>query len=422
MAMSEHLAICGGSPAVTSPAPAWPVFASAEANAMMEVLNSGKWGSTSGNSVTTFESEFAAHQHVKHVFALSNGTLALAAALSAGGVGIGDEVIAPSYTFIATAAAALFVGAIPVFADVKSSDHLLDPTAVRAAITDRTKAVIPVHLAGGVADMDEFAAIHDEHGLLVIEDGAQATGAKWKGTPIGGLGSIGTFSFQSSKNLTAGEGGAVATNDDLLADALHALINVGRRRPGRRHVPTRIGYNLRLTEFQAAVLQCQLDRFDTQQQQHEHAAGLLAELLADVSGLVVDTEDDRMTAHGRHLFMMRLPNSTGEPEQRDAVVEALNAEGLTGASGGYLPLHRNTALLTKARSTATQVGNTYPEPDCPTTDQVCTDTIWLPHHWLLADDHQIGQVAAAITKVLQNADQLRPSRTLPTASNNHPRC
>lgn len=406
MTSNDALAIQGGTAAISSPAPAWPVYDSTEADALVEVLNSGKWGSTSGNVVATFESEFAAHQQVKHAFALSNGTLALAAALSAGGVGIGDEVIVPPYTFIATAAAALFVGAVPVFADVRGDNHLLDPDAVRRSITDRTKAVIPVHLAGGVADMDEFAKIRDEHGLLVVEDGAQATGAEWKGTPIGGLGSIGTFSFQSSKNLTAGEGGAVATNDDQLAEALYALINVGRRLGGGWYEHTRVGYNLRLTEFQAAILRSQLDRFDAQHKQHEHAAKLLTELLADVDGVVVDAEDERMTAHGRHLFMMRFPGFTGKPELRDAAAKALNAEGLAGASGGYVPLHRNEPLLAEAKAIAAKLGQPYPEPVCPVADEVCTDTIWLPHHWLMADDEQIGQVAAAISKVVRSADQL----------------
>lgn len=403
---SDELAVNGGTAAITSSAPAWPVYDSAEAEALVEVLNSGKWGSTSGNTVATFEREFAAHQGVKHAFALSNGTLALAAALSAGGVGIGDEVIVPPYTFIATAAAALFVGAVPVFADVKGSDHLLDPDAVRAAITDRTKAVIPVHLAGGVADMDEFAKIGAEHDLLIVEDGAQATGAAWKGTPIGGLGSIGTFSFQSSKNLTAGEGGAVATNDDRLAEALYALINVGRRLGGGWYEHTRVGYNLRLTEFQAAILRTQLDRFDAQHKQHEDGAKLLTELLADVDGVVVDAEDERITAHGRHLFMMRFPGSTGNPERHAAIAKALGAEGLAGASTGYVPLHRNEPLLEQAKATAAKLGQPYAEPNCPVADEVCTDTIWLPHQWMMADEQQLRQVATAITKVAGKVDSL----------------
>lgn len=405
--MSAHgLALHGGSPAVTTTAPAWPVHDQSEADALVEVLRSGRWGSTSGDVVKTFEQEFAAHQQTEYGFALSNGTLALAAALRAGGVGIGDEVIVPPYTFIATAAAALFVGAIPVFADVDPTTHLLDPEAVKAAITERTKAIIPVHLAGGIADMDAFAEIGAEHDVVIIEDSAQASGAAWKGTPVGGLGDIGTFSFQSSKNLTGGEGGAVTTNKQNLADALYAMINVGRVRGGGWYEHKYVGWNLRMTEFQAAVLRIQLERFDAQQKQRDDSAKLLTELLAEVEGVVPDVEDERWTSHGRHLYLMRFPAFTGKPELREAALKALQAEGLTGVATGYVPLHRNEAVMRDAKALAERLGQPYPEPHCPVTDDVSTDTIWLTQPWLLGDDAQIRSVATAITKVVQNVDKL----------------
>ena len=405
--MSAHgLALHGGSPAVTTTAPAWPVHDQSEADALVEVLRSGRWGSTSGDVVKTFEQEFAAHQQTEYGFALSNGTLALAAALRAGGVGIGDEVIVPPYTFIATAAAALFVGAIPVFADVDPTTHLLDPEAVKAAITERTKAIIPVHLAGGIADMDAFAKIGAEHDVVIIEDSAQASGAAWKGTPVGGLGDIGTFSFQSSKNLTGGEGGAVTTNKQNLADALYAMINVGRVRGGGWYEHKYVGWNLRMTEFQAAVLRIQLERFDAQQKQRDDSAKLLTELLAEVEGVVPDVEDERWTSHGRHLYLMRFPAFTGKPELREAALKALQAEGLTGVATGYVPLHRNEAVMRDAKALADRLGQPYPEPHCPVTDDVSTDTIWLTQPWLLGDDAQIRSVATAITKVVQNVDKL----------------
>ena len=405
--MSAHgLALHGGTPAVTTTAPAWPVHDQSEADALMEVLRSGRWGSTSGDVVRTFEQEFSAHQQTEYGFALSNGTLALAAALRAGGVGIGDEVIVPPYTFIATAAAALFVGAVPVFADVDPATHLLDPAATRAAITERTKAIIPVHLAGGVADMDEFTKIGAEHGVVIIEDCAQATSAAWKGTPVGGVGDIGTFSFQSSKNLTAGEGGAVTTNNQELADALYAMINVGRVRGGGWYEHKYVGWNLRITEFQAAVLRGQLERLDAQQKQRDDAAKLLTELLSDVDGVVPTAEDERWTGHGRHLYLMRFPAFTGNPELRDAALKALHAEGLSGSSSGYVPLHRNEAVIRDARALAERLGQPYPEPHCPVTDEVSTDTIWLTQPWLLGDDSQIRGMAEAITKVTQNLDKL----------------
>src|SRR5262245_4671262 len=224
--MSSELAINGGPAALTAPVPHWPVYDSAEEKALLDVLRSGHWGSTSGAVVATFEREFAAAQQAAYGICLSNGTLAIAAALRAAGVGIGDEVIVPPYTFIATASAALFVGAVPVFADVDPRTHLLDPAAMEAAITERTKAVIPVHLAGRPADLDEI--IRRAGGLPVIEDSAQAAGAAYRGRAVGAIGTAGTFSFQSSKNLTAGEGGAVVTDDEAFAAELYGLVNVGR--------------------------------------------------------------------------------------------------------------------------------------------------------------------------------------------------
>lgn len=388
-----------GRGAVTSPVPSWPVHGEAEEAALLEVLRSGHWGSTSGTTVAAFEREFAVAQEARHAVAVTNGTLALVAALRAGGVGIGDEVIVPPYTFIATASAALFVGAIPVFADVDPRTHLLDPSAVRAALTERTRAVIPVHLAGRPADMDAFAALGREHGLLVVEDCAQAHGAAYRGRAVGALGDLGTFSFQSSKNVTAGEGGAVVTDDDRLADALYALVNVGRVRGGGWYQHETVGYNLRLTEFQAAILRVQLERHAGLQRVRERNARLLTELLAEVDGVQTAPEDPAITAHGRHLFLLRIPALAGQA--RDRALRALADEGLPQASGGYVPLHRNQALLRETEELAERLGRPVPRPSCPHADLVARDTIWLPQQCLLGSPDYTRQVAEAIRRVVR---------------------
>lgn len=388
----------GRRPAVTAPAPSWPIFDDAEESALLEVLRSGHWGSTSGTTVATLEREFAAAQDARYAVAVTNGTLAIAAALKAGGVGLGDEVIVPPYTFIATASAALFVGAIPVFADVDPRTHLLDPEATRAALTERTKAVIPVHLAGRPADMDAFASLGKEHGLLVVEDCAQAHGAAYRGRAVGALGDLGTFSFQSSKNITAGEGGAVVTDDERLADALYALVNVGRVRGGGWYQHETIGYNLRLTEFQAAIVRVQLTRHAELQRIRERNARLLTDLLAEVDGVRIAPDDPAITAHGRHLFLFRVPALAGE--RRDRAVRALADEGLPQASGGYVPLHRNPALLRETERLAERLGIPAPRPSCPNADLVAQDTIWLPHQCLLGSPTYTRQVAEAIRRVV----------------------
>lgn len=400
------LAVKGGEPVLGDVAfPSWPYHDEAEEKGILEVLRSGNWGSTHGNVVATFEREFAAYQQAEHAICLTNGTLAIAAALRAAGVGIGDEVIVPPYTFIATAAAALFVGAVPVFADVDFRTHLLDPKAAEAAITERTKAIVVVHLAGRPVDMDAFCDLGKRRGLTIIEDCAQAHGAAYKGRPVGAIGDLGTFSFQTSKNISAGEGGAVLTDDAELAGKVYSLVNVGRVPGGGWYQHAAVGYNLRLTEFQAAILRAQLSRHPAQQEVRESNARLLSELLGQSEEILLAPDDPAVTAHGRHLFMFRVPN-LGKAGKRDAAVRAMAAEGLGGVSTGYVPLHRNEPLVSEAKAIAAKLNQPWPEPSCPRADEVSTDTIWLPQPYLLGTEEQARKVAEAILKVVANADQL----------------
>jgi len=372
----------------------WPQYGTEEADALLEVLNSGKWGSTSGDVVATFEREFAAYQQAGHAVCLANGTLAIAVALKAAGVGIGDEVIVPPYTFIATASAALFVGAVPVFADVDPDTHLLDPIATEAAITERTKAVVVVHLAGRPADMDAFTALGAKYGLTIVEDAAQAHGAAYKGRAVGAIGDLGTFSFQSSKNITAGEGGVVVTDSPELAGAVYSLVNVGRVPGGGWYQHETVGYNLRLTEFQAAILRVQLRRHPQLQEVREGNARLLTDLLEKAPGILLAPDDPAITAHGRHLFMLRVPG------RRDAVLEALRAAGFDRASSGYVPLHRNAAVLRESQAITTRLGQPYPEHPCPNADLVSTDTIWLPQPYLLGAEDETRAIADTIANAV----------------------
>jgi len=372
----------------------WPQYGTEEADALLEVLNSGKWGSTSGDVVATFEREFAAYQQAGHAVCLANGTLAIAVALKAAGVGIGDEVIVPPYTFIATASAALFVGAVPVFADVAPDTHLLDPIATEAAITERTKAVVVVHLAGRPADMDAFTALGAKYGLTIVEDAAQAHGAAYKGRAVGAIGDLGTFSFQSSKNITAGEGGVVVTDSPELAGAVYSLVNVGRVPGGGWYQHETVGYNLRLTEFQAAILRVQLRRHPQLQEVREGNARLLTDLLEKAPGILLAPDDPAITAHGRHLFMLRVPG------RRDAVLEALRAAGFDRASSGYVPLHRNAAVLRESQAITTRLGQPYPEHPCPNADLVSTDTIWLPQPYLLGAEDETRAIADTIANAV----------------------
>lgn len=401
--MASALALHGGPPAHPGSFPSWPNSDDEEAKGVAEVLASGKWGSTHGNVVAEFESEFAAYQQAEHCTCVANGTIALAAALRAVGVGVGDEVIVPPYTFIGSASAVLLIGAVPVFADVDPDTHLLNVEAAAKAITSRTKAVMPVHIAGRPCDMDAFAALGREHGVAIVEDGAQAHGAEWRGRRVGALGDAGTFSFQTSKNISAGEGGAVVTNDERLGDALYSLANVGRVRGGGWYQHEHVGFNLRLTEFQAAILKAQLRRHPEQQRVRSANAELLSNLLREVEGVRLPADDPSVTAHGWHLFVFRLPD-LGGAQRRDAFVRALAAEGVP-CSTGYVGLHRNDAVRREASALAERLGQPYPEPVAPVTDELAADTVWLPHPVLLGSEQDIHDVAGAVAKVLRHADE-----------------
>jgi dTDP-4-amino-4,6-dideoxygalactose transaminase len=230
--MIGNLAINGGKPVRTEPFPAWPVFDEREIEAVSEVARSGKWGCLAGNKVHQFEREFAAFQQARHGICVVNGTAALQIAMRAIGVGSGDEVITTSYTFIATPNAPLSLGAVPVFVDIDPATYEIDATKIEEAITERTKAILPVHIFGCPADMDGILDVARRHNLAVAEDACQAWGAEWKGRRVGALSDLGTFSFQLSKNITAGEGGIIVTNDDRLEEMVWSLHNVGRRKGG----------------------------------------------------------------------------------------------------------------------------------------------------------------------------------------------
>ncbi|NLX37147.1 MAG: DegT/DnrJ/EryC1/StrS family aminotransferase, partial [Chloroflexi bacterium] len=251
--MSARLAIDGGEPLRQRPFPHWPQWSEQERKALLTTLASGEWWSMGGEQVDAFTREFAAAHEAAHGVCCTNGSAALEICLRAIGLDWGDEVITSSYSFVATANAALLVGAIPRFADVLPDTWNLDPCQVEALITPRTKAIIAVHIGGEPADMDALAQIAQEHDLPLIEDAAQAHGAAWRGRHVGAIGDMGTFSFQNSKNITAGEGGIILTNSADWHERCWSVVNVGRRPDGGWYEHVGLASNYRLTEWQAAV-------------------------------------------------------------------------------------------------------------------------------------------------------------------------
>jgi dTDP-4-amino-4,6-dideoxygalactose transaminase len=388
------LAIHGGTPVRTKPFEGWPVFGREEEEALLAVLRSGTWGSLDGTYVKRLEVEFAELQGARHGIACVNGTMALSVALKALGIGPGDEVLVPPYTFIATASAALMIGAIPVFVDVDLETLLIDPALIDAAVTPRTKAIIPVHHGGSPADMDGVMAAAHRHGLKVVEDAAQAHGAAWRGRPVGAIGDIGTFSFQSSKPINAGEGGIMLTNDDELDELLWSYRNVGRRRGGEWYEHVRLGWNLRMTEFQAAVILEQMKRMPAQQAHRTEAAAYLDARMSEIPGVVPLKVPDGVTAHSWYTYHWRWLGAANGGLPKMELSRALRAEGVPNFHG-YTPLNRNQAVCDEIA----RLGGPAPVA-CPNAERAERDEVLMLSLPILMGTHaDLDDVVEAVAKV-----------------------
>jgi dTDP-4-amino-4,6-dideoxygalactose transaminase len=402
---TAQLAIDGGSPVRdvrARPWPRWPVFDGTEEAALLRVLHSGAWWSVPGREGPEFEREFAAFQDAICGVACANGTVALEVALRALRIGCGDEVIVPAYTFVATASAVLGIGAVPVFVDIDPDTLNMDPAAIESAITSRTAAVIPVHIAGRPADMDAIPAIARKNGLAIIEDAAQAHAAAWRGRGVGALGDIGSFSFQASKNLNSGEGGIVLTNREEVAEAAWSVVNIGRVRSGGWYDHQVYGSNFRLTEFQSALLRAQLARLPEQTARRTASAGALRQRLSGIKGIRLPVEDSRITRHAYHLFTFRYDSAAFGSRSIAQFLKALAAEGVP-CSDGYIPLYREGLFVRHAagQDKGCHAGRhiDYPSLFLPVCEQVCADTVWMEQSILLSDPSAMDDIATAIERI-----------------------
>jgi dTDP-4-amino-4,6-dideoxygalactose transaminase len=397
--LNERPAIQGGAPVRQKPFPAWPIWDENEERQLLEVLHSGNWGMLTGPKVQAFERAFAEYQHAKHGICVVNGTAALEVALSAAGVGPGDEVITTPYTFVATINAVLLLGAIPILVDVNPETIGIDAAQIEDAITSRTKAILPVHIAGQPADMDAIVTVAEKHGLQVAEDACQAWGAEWRGQRVGALGDLGTFSFQASKNITAGEGGIIVTNDDKLADRCWSLHNVGRRKGGLWYEHVRQGWNYRMTEWQGAILLAQLARADELSERRSRNALYLSEALKSIPGIHPLRVDPRVTRHAWHIFIFRYQSEEFDGMSRDAFIEALQAEGIPCAPG-YVPLNQSPALLDGLKRLQMFLKDVPLPRPCPVAEQLCTQqAVWLTQNMLLGGEQDMDDIVEAIAKI-----------------------
>ena len=405
----QSLALFGGKKTRTRAFPNWPVFGVEEEERLLRTLRSGKWGKLNGEEVAEFERRFAAMHGCKHGIAVVNGTVSLRIALMAAGIRAEEEVIVPPYTFLATATAVIEANAVPVFADIDLDTFNLDPGAVEAAITPRTRAIIPVHMGGQPADMDALMALARKHKLVVIEDAAHAHGASYQQRPAGSLGHLSSFSFQSSKNLTSGEGGIVATSDDQLAEACRSIHNCGRIAGGLWYEHHVMSGNYRLGEFQGAVLNAQLARLEEQTRTRDGNGQYLADKLRRIPGIHPQRRPADCTRHSYHLFLFRIDaKAFGAP--REIILKALQAEGIPVCGGYAMPLYRQPLFLNKAFGPYLPRASSrldYAKVSCPNCEMICAEQgAWLEQSLLLGTQSDMEDIAHAFQKVYQNRSSL----------------
>lgn len=399
------LAIDGGAPVRQSEYPAWPQYGIEEETALLRSLRQGQWWRVHGNENVQFEAEFAAHHRAPYAMALANGTVAIEVALQALGVGCGDEVIVPAFTFVSTSMACQRIGATPVPVDVLPTSLCIDPAAVEAAVTLKTKAIIPVHMSGHFCDMVALRALSDRHGLAIIQDAAHAHGARGpQGKAIGEWGTLACFSFQNFKLMTAGEGGLVLCPSEELRDKVYLHANCGRPQGDRNYQHTVVGTNGRMSEFSAAVLRAQLARLDAQTVVRERNAAILTRALESIEGVRPQAHLTDASVHPHYMYIFSLKPLAGRtPIDRAWFVDALIAEGIP-AYRAYEALYNIpcTWLDPAPVGTASDFAGL-----CPNSERVARTGVWIHHRALLGSESDTLDIAKAIGKVLAWLDGAR---------------
>ncbi len=422
------LAVKGGAPArdiKVNPWPKWPVWDKNEEKGLLEVLNSGVW-SYNGPKEQEFNKNFAEFCGTKYSICAANGTITLQLALEALGVGVGDEVILPGLTWQATAATIIDVNAVPILVDVCEDTWCIDPKAIEDAITPKTKAIVPVHLYGGFSDMDAIMEIAKKHNLVVLEDCAHKHGGEWNGKKAGSIGHIGSFSFQLSKHLTAGEGGAMTTNDPEIAEKLDALRNCGRRPEVEVDEDADKGAgvysddgnfyqsgNYRITEFQTAILVEGLKRLPEQNKLREDNATYIDSKLAEMPGVSPMKRDPRETkkAYFNYSFRYHKDGFKGLPVEKFR--EALTAELGMDVEPSYEPLNNCSLYVPMTKPSRYKLDEEYWKAinpkrfDLPVCDKIYhEESICMHHKVLLGTSADNDIIINAIKKIYDNAEEL----------------
>lgn len=400
----EKLALYGGEALKQNPFPKWPMYSEREIELLTEVVESQAWWRMTGSKVREFEEKFARLHNAQWAIAVTNGTHAIELAMAALEIGEGDEVIVPAFTFIATATAPLYANAVPVPVDVDPVTFCLDPEAFKAAITPKTKVVIPVHMAGHACDMERICQIAREHGIKIIEDASHAQGAEWDGKKIGTFGDLATFSFQNGKLMTSGEGGLLMGNDPKLREKAYLIHNVGRPDRDRVYAHLYLGTNYRMTEFQGAVLLAQLERLEKHNQVREENATRLNELLKEVPGIEPQGRNPKVSLNTHYMYMFYYDAKEFGGMDRRTFVDALIAEGVP-AFVAYPPVHHTeffTKHLFRSHLKEDYDWNHYQTPHAK---RIGDTVVWLPHQTMIGSAEDIEDIYRAIVKIQKYAVQ-----------------
>jgi dTDP-4-amino-4,6-dideoxygalactose transaminase len=414
-AVDDKPALLGGTPVRSEEFPGWPVVEKNDEEQWMAVLRSKQWYRRGGHYVDDFEKTWAEKLGVRHCVATNGGTTALWSALNAIEVGPKDEVLVAPYTFVATVNVVLLQHALPVFVDTDRATLQIDAEKIEAKITSRTRAILPVHLGGAAAHMDRVLEIARKHKLAVIEDACQSHLGEWRGKKVGTLGDLGCFSFQASKNLNCGEGGALVTNNDTWAAramAFHDNGNPPRLNSGGQDLKMH-GCNLRMTEFQAALLLSQMERLEAQARTREQNAAYLSKMLSGIEGIQPARMYEGCTRNAYHLYMFRYDGSAFEGLPRGQFLKALNAEGIP-CSSGYRPLNKDPFLKNtfatrafRAIYSEREIADWEERNHTPENDKLCEEAVWMGQSRLLASRSDMEQVAEAVRKIQRHAAALK---------------
>jgi dTDP-4-amino-4,6-dideoxygalactose transaminase len=410
------LAITGGKPVRTKPFADWPVYSRKEERALQKVLASRNWGGYPfPNTIADrFAQKFAEFHGAKYGLAVSNGTVAIQVALKAAGIKPGDEVIVPAYTWEGTVGPVLLLNAVPVFVDVDPGTYCLDARLIEAALTEKTRVILPVHLAMSFADMDAIMKIARKHNLLVIEDCAHAHGGKWRNKGAGATGDFGCFSFQSSKLMTSGEGGGVITSKLEFYERAQSYVNCGRASQTDRFGNRLIGFNHRITEFQAAILEAQLERLPRQAKKRQRNMARLEKRLRKIPGLDFLKHDKRNTRVAAYQYVFKYRAEAFGNTPRAAFLGALELEGIPCDGLFYEPVYKSALFpLDPYEFPALSWGRAEPlnpkgKYHCPVSERAAyEESVWMPHHLFLGRRRDVDDIAGAVEKVLANVNELR---------------